>query len=224
MPTDGEKLGVVLASFAKSPSFFKGSGSKGGFGKSANILSQHRMWSDISKVKPSLSWTKPEALEAMTVVLKERKDTWKDFSDEDEVDWLKKMPNRFKFVCRAINQARLKKSNKWVNKLCLATSDGGAAAEAADCEDDDDELDGECEGEEEENEELDEDEVPLSQLSSDKVAGMGSDVQAPTDSDGAPEVGAETHADQRGPREGVRVGVGKWGRGLRDDGWQRGEA
>ncbi|CAK0836622.1 unnamed protein product [Prorocentrum cordatum] len=143
MSTDAEKLGRCLVDFAKAPSFFKGSGKSGGFGKSSNILSQHRMWSEISKVRPSLSWSKPEATEAMGVVLKECKENWKEFNKDDETDWLSKMPNRFKFVCRAINQARLKKTSKWVHKLGLAAaSKEGAAAQAAVKEPDSDKQQG----------------------------------------------------------------------------------
>ena len=40
------------------------------------------------------------------------------FTDADKKDWLKKMPVRFKGVCRAIKQGRLK-GNRWVSKLNL---------------------------------------------------------------------------------------------------------
>ena len=109
------------------------------------------------------------------------------------------MPNRFKFVCRAINQARLKKTSKWVHKLGLAAaSKEGAAAQATDVDGDAQAEDGEDEpvedeGEEEdEAEKKDEDDLPLSQLSEAAVKEPDSEKQQGVDGAvGASEVGAQ---------------------------------
>ena len=128
------------------------------------------MWKKVSEVRPSLSWSVTEVREALAVVVQNKHSSWDKWETDDGDDFEKKMPGRFKSITRAIKQAKLKPSNKWVTKLDLAayeetpqdTPDDAHPGVRSDCEPEDEGGDGEevPESEENQDEEDDGEDVP----------------------------------------------------------------